>query len=270
MKTHPFGPAETRVPVIGQGTWNLERDDRQESIEALRAGLDAGMTHVDTAEMYGHGRVEQMVAEAIHGRRDHVFLASKVLPQNASRTGTVRACEASLKRLGTDRLDLYMLHWPGPHALEGTIAAFEELRTAGKIRAWGVSNFDRAGLEHAVAIAGHGKIACNQVLYHLEDREIEDEVLPYCEKEHIALVGYSSFSTGRFPPASATGKRVLGEIARAHEATVHQVALAFLTRKPSLFAIPKASSAAHTRDNAGAATLELSADELGRIDQAFA
>jgi diketogulonate reductase-like aldo/keto reductase len=247
----------------------MEHDDRDQAIAALRAGLELGLTHVDTAEMYGAGVVEEVVADAIDGRRDEVFLASKVLPRNASRAGTIAACERSLRRLRTDRLDLYMLHWPGPHALEDTIAAFEELRAAGKVRAWGVSNFDVPDLERAVAIAGEGRVACNQVLYHLEAREIEAEVLPFCEAHRIAVVGYSPFATGHFPPSAAAPRRALSEIARAHDTTVYAVALAFLTRRPSLFAIPKAARAAHARDNATAAALRLTPAELAQLDAAF-
>ena len=174
--------------MLGQGTWNMERDDRAAAVAALRAGIDAGMTHIDTAEMYGNGRVEELVAEAIAGRRDEVFLVSKVLPNNASCKGVLRACEASLRRLGTDRLDVYLLHWRWRHPLEGTIEAFEKLVNDGKIRAWGVSNFDVDDLEEALAIAGPGRIACNQVLYHLGERAIEHAVLPWCREHEVAVV----------------------------------------------------------------------------------
>ncbi|HZS35371.1 MAG TPA: aldo/keto reductase [Polyangia bacterium] len=269
MRRAVVGRTPASIPVIGQGTWHLESDDRRRAIAALRRGLDLGMTHVDTAEMYGSGGVEELVGEAIAGRRDEVYLASKVLPRNASRAGTVRACERSLKRLGTDRLDLYLLHWPGPHPLEETIAAFEELRAAGKIRAYGVSNFDAPLLERAIAIAGDGRIACNQVPYHLDDREIEGAVLPLCEARGVALVGYSPFGSGQFPSSSDERVRVLDAIARKHDATARQVALAFLTRKPSLFAIPKSSTVKHVAENARAGDLVLGASEIARIDAAF-
>src|SRR5437868_2348795 len=173
MERRPFGPTEHDVPVIGQGTWYDAEPDRSAAIAALRVGLDLGMTHIDTAEMYGDGDAEEIVAGAIAGRRQQVFLVSKVLPQNASRAGTVAACERSLARLKTDRLDCYLLHWRGGHPLEDTFAAFEQLRTAGKILAWGVSNFDESDLAEARAIAGAGRIACNPVLYHLRERAIE-------------------------------------------------------------------------------------------------
>lgn len=269
MQTRLFGPTAVGVPLIGQGTWNMERDDRAAVVEALRRGIEAGMTHIDTAELYGGGRVESLVGEAIAGRRDEVFLVSKVLPENASRRGTVAACERSLKRLGTDRLDCYLLHWPGSHPLEGTIEAFEELRASGRILSWGVSNFDEEELAAAVAIAGPGRVACNQVLYHLGERRIEHAVLPYCAEHGIALVAYSPFGSGRFPRPRSRGGRVLAKIAEARAATPHQVALAFLLRHPAVLAIPKASQAAHALENAGAGDLTLGSDEIRRLDTAF-
>jgi len=246
----------------------MEHDDRKSAIAALQKGLDLGMTHVDTAEMYGSGAVEELVGDAIVGRRDQVFLVSKVLPQHASYEGTLRACEKSLKRLGTDRLDSYLLHWPGSHPLAETIRAFEELVRTGKIVSWGVSNFDVRDLEEALAIAGTNKIACNQVLYHLEERGIEHAVLPWCERHGVAIVAYSPFGAGAFPSERSARGQVLGEIARAYGATRHQVALAFLLRVPSVLAIPKAARVAHAIENA--ADLSLTSDELRRIDEAFA
>ena len=269
MRREPFGPTGVAVPVVGQGTWNMERDGRAAAVAALRAGLDLGMTHIDTAEMYGSGRVEELVGEAIAGRREQVFLVSKVLPQNASRTGVLRACEASLRRLRTDRLDCYLLHWPGRHPLADTIAAFEQLRREGKVRAWGVSNFGVEEMERAAAIAGAERIACDQVLYHLEERTIEHAVIPWCVTRGIAVVGYSPFGSGRFPGPRSRGGRVLAEIAAAHGATARQVALAFLVRAPGLFTIPKAGRAAHVAENAGAGDLALSAEDVRRIDAAF-
>jgi diketogulonate reductase-like aldo/keto reductase len=267
MERRQFGTTGRAVAVIGQGTWKLEASDRASAVAALRRGLDLGMTHVDTAELYGIA--ENMVGEAIAGRRDEVFLVSKVLPTNASRRGTVAACERSLAKLRTDRLDGYLLHWPGPHPLEDTIAAFEQLRRDGKILSWGVSNFDVPELEAARAIAGDGHPACNQVLYHLRQRKIEHDVLPWCERHGVAVVGYSPFGSGRFPGAKSPGGRVLARIAAANGATPRQVALRFLVREPALFAIPKASSAAHVEDNAKAGALALSPAELAEIDAAF-
>ncbi|MEA2604783.1 MAG: hypothetical protein QOF89_5775 [Acidobacteriota bacterium] len=269
MRQRAFGPTGKEVAVVGQGTWNMERDDRRTAIAALRQGLDAGMTHVDTAEMYGDGRVEEIVGEALEGRRDEVFLVSKVLPGNASRRGTVQACERSLKRLRTDHLDGYLLHWPGSHPLADTIAAFEELVAAGKIHTWGLSNFDEEGLARAVDVAGSGKLACNQVLYHLQERAIEHAVIPFCAEHGIAVVAYSPFGSGDFPSPRSEGGRVLAEIAGSHGATPHQIALAFLLRFPALFAIPKAARAEHALENAAAADIDLNEDEVRRIDQAF-
>ncbi len=268
MRQHPFGATKREVAVVGQGTWNLERAARKGAVAALRRGIDLGMTHIDTAEMYGSGESEEYVAEAIAGRRDEVFLVSKVLPGNATRKGTVKACEQSLKRLKTDRLDCYLLHWRESIPLADTIAGLEDLQTAGKIRSWGVSNFDVDDLDEALTIAGPGKIACNQVLYHLQQRAIEHAVLSRCEQHGVALVGYTPFGD-RFPGPATAGGRVLSEIAAAHGATPRQVALAFLVRRPALFAIPKASSTAHTEENARAGTLRLSEVEIQRIDAAF-
>jgi diketogulonate reductase-like aldo/keto reductase len=267
MRKRPLGPTGHEVPLIGLGTWQMEEDDRAACVRALRAGLDAGATHVDTAELYGWGRVEELVGEAIAGRRDEVFLVSKVHPRNAAGAKVLRACEQTLARLGTDHLDLYLLHWRESHPLEDTLAALEELVRAGKIRAWGVSNFDVDDLEEALRIVGPGKIACNQVLYHLEERAIEHAVLPWCRQQNVALVGYSPFAVGRF--VRSRGKGVVEEIARARGVTSRQVALAFLAREAPLFTIPKSADEQHTRDNAAAADLVLTADELARIDAAF-
>jgi diketogulonate reductase-like aldo/keto reductase len=269
MERRRFGAAAREVPVIGQGTWNMEKSDRAAAVSALRRGLDLGMTHIDTAEMYGSGDAERIIAEAIAGRRDEVFLVSKVLPQHASHQGTVAACEKSLRRLSTDRLDCYLLHWRGSYPLEETIAGFEQLREAGKIASWGVSNFDLADLEEARAIAGAGRIACNQVLYHLEERAIEHQVIPWCEAEDVAVVGYSPFGHGGFPKARSAGGRALAEVAAGHDATPHQIALAFLVRRPSLFAIPKAASLPHVEENGAAAEIELTPAEIARIEAAF-
>jgi diketogulonate reductase-like aldo/keto reductase len=267
MQRAPFGPLDREVPLIGLGTWQMEEDDRSSCIAALRAGLDAGATHVDTAELYGWGVVEELVGEAIEGRRDELFLVSKVHPRNAARAKVLRACEQSLKRLRTDHLDVYLLHWRESHPLEDTLGALEALVESGKIRAWGVSNFDESDLEEALRIVGPGRIACNQVLYHLEERAIEHAVLPWCKRQGVALVGYSPFAVGRF--LRGRGKAVVEEIARAHGATARQVVLQFLTRERPLFTIPKSADPQHTRENAAAAALVLTAEEVARIDAAF-
>jgi diketogulonate reductase-like aldo/keto reductase len=269
MKRRPFGWTREPLPVIGQGTWEMEQGTRSAAVRALRAGLDAGATLVDTAEMYGSGAVEEIVGEAITSRRDEVFLVSKVLPRNASRRGTVAACERSLRRLATDRIDLYLLHWPGPYPLEETIAAFEELQQKGRIRTWGLSNFDAEELDHALEEAGPRGVTCDQVLYHLKERAIEHAVLPWCERHGVALMAYSPFGSGDFPSPESRGGKELAAIARAHGATPHQVALAFLVRHPCVFAIPKAASAAHAVENARAAEITLDPAEIARLAGAF-
>ncbi|MBL8908895.1 MAG: aldo/keto reductase [Rhizobiales bacterium] len=269
MRVNAFGSTGRNVAIIGQGTWYIEAAQRADAVAALQRGIDLGMTHIDTAEMYGSGAAEDIVGEAIAGWRDRVFLVSKVLPQNASHKGTIKACEASLRRLKTDRLDCYLLHWRGPVPLSETIAAMGDLVRTGKIRAWGVSNFDADDLEEALSIAGSGQIACNQVLYHLRERAIEHAVIPWCEQNRVAVVAYSPFGHNGFPSSQSPGGRVLAEIGEAHGATVHQVALAFLTRRPSVFAIPKAANQSHVSQNAGAGDLVLTPEEVGRIDRAF-
>lgn len=269
MELRRFGTTNRNVAVIGQGTWFIEQGQRAATIAALRSGIDLGMTHIDTAEMYGSGQAEEIVGEAIDGRRDQVFLVSKVLPQHASRSGTLRACEHSLARLRTDRLDCYLLHWRGDYPLEETFSAFEQLQREGKILAWGVSNFDVPDLEEALEIAGEGRIACNQVLYHLKERAIEHAVLPWCEEHDAAVVAYSPFGHGDFPAPNTAQGRVLAEIAEAHGATPRQVALRFIVRMPPLFAIPKSSTPEHAAENAGAGDLRLTDEELARIDRAF-
>jgi diketogulonate reductase-like aldo/keto reductase len=270
VQKRQFGSSAREVAVIGQGTWFIEAGEPSITVAALRRGLDLGMTHIDTAELYGSGAAEELVGEAIAGRRDEVFLVSKVLPNHASRTGVIAACEASLARLGTDRLDCYLLHWRGAYPLQETVAGFEELQRQGKIASWGVSNFDVADLEEVRRIAGSGHPACNQVLYPLQERAIENTVLPWCERHRVAVVGYSPFGhRGGLPGHRTSRGRVLTEIAAAHGATARQVALAFLVRRPPLFTIPKASNPDHTTENAGAGDLRLSEDEIARVDQAF-
>ncbi|MBV9969200.1 MAG: aldo/keto reductase [Xanthobacteraceae bacterium] len=271
MRHRPFGITAREVAAVGQGTWLIEDGDRREAVAALRRGLDLGMNHIDTAEMYGDGAAEEIIGEAIASRRDEVFLVSKVLPQNASRAGTLAACERSLRHLATDRLDCYLLHWRGRHPLAQTIAAFADLIRAGKILSWGVSNFDTDDLDEAQSaaetVAGAGAIACNQVLYHLGERHIEHAVIPWCETHGVAVTGYSPFGHDDFPNSRSAGGRVLAEIARAHGATPRQVALAFLVRQPNVFTIPKAGSIAHVEENAG--DLELDPDEIARVAAAF-
>ena len=256
------------VPRIGQGSWYIEQAQRNQAISALQRGLDLGLSHIDTAEIYGDGRSESIIGEAIAGRRDKVVLVSKVLPHNASRAGAIAACEASLKRLRTDRLDCYLLHWRGSYPLAETFAAFETLKKDGKILSWGVSNFDVDDLDEALAVAGAGAIACNQVLYHLQERAIEHAVIPWCEANGVTVTAYSPFGHDDFPEPDSAGGRVLAEVAAGHDATARQVALAFLTRRPSVVAIPKAAKLRNVEDNAGALGLRLSEAEIACIDAA--
>jgi diketogulonate reductase-like aldo/keto reductase len=270
-QTRIFGSTGRAVATIGQGSWRTDEANLSAAVAAIRRGLDLGLTHIDTAEMYGAGgAAEKVIGEAIQGRRDEVFLVSKVLPSNASRSGTVAACEKSLARLGTDRLDCYLLHWRGHHELEATLAAFERLVREGKILSWGVSNFDVSDLDEVRAIAGPGHPACNQVLYHLQERAIEHAVLPWCERHATAVVAYTPFGErpSLFHADQAQG-RVLNEVAASHGATARQVALAFLLRSPHTFAIPKAADAAHVTENAGALSVRLTDLDVARIDAAF-
>jgi diketogulonate reductase-like aldo/keto reductase len=268
VKQKKFGVKGPEVSVIGQGTWYIDRGDRKGAVTALRRGIELGMTHIDTAEMYGEA--ELVIADAIaDGKRDNLYLVSKVLPSNASRRGTITACERSLKRLKVETLDCYLLHWRGSYPLEDTVAAFDQLISAGKIRSWGVSNFDSDDLNELLAVAGEGRIACNQVLYHLQERAIEHAVIPWCERHGVAVVAYSPFGHNDFPSPHSKAGEALQAIADARRVSTRQVALAFLTRIPAVFAIPKAASAEHAADNAAAGKLTLSASEIEALDNAF-
>ena len=265
MITRPFGPTGVPVPVIGQGTWGMgeKRARRRDEVAALRLGIELGMTHIDTAEMYADGGAERIVAEAIASQRERVFVVSKVLPSNASYAGTIRACEASLRRLGTDYLDLYLLHWwSDRHPVQETMRAMAELSKRGLIRLVGVSNLDVDQMRQAQAALGELPLASNQVLYHLRDRSIEKDVLPHCERRRVAVVGYTPLARGGFM------RGAVAEIAKRHGRTPRQVALNFLTRRRALFAIPKASDPAHVRENAGALDFALSREEVRAIDGA--
>ncbi|BDE06245.1 aldo/keto reductase [Vulcanimicrobium alpinum] len=270
MIERPFGPLERTVPIVGQGTWNTPtRGDRaDEAKRALRRGVELGMVHIDTAEMYGDGASERLIGEAIRGLpREQLFLVSKVLPSNASYEGTLRACDASLKRLGTDYLDCYLLHWRGGVPLGETMRALERLVHDGKIRSLGVSNFDVDDLQEARTALERDPIACNQVLYHLGERTIEAHEIPYCREHQIAVVAYTPFGRGDW--TDRAGVQTLERIARAHGATTRQVILAFLTRADGIFAIPKASTVAHVEENAGAGDVQLDDEEIRAIDGAF-
>ncbi len=256
------------VPAIGQGTWQMPESGkaRQEAIGSLQRGVELGMTHIDTAEMYG--RAEELIPVAISAvKREDIFLVSKVLPSNATYTGTISALERSLKRLKTDYLDCYLLHWRGNVPLSETLAAMEKLEKDGKIRSFGVSNFDTEDLKEALNCLTSGKIACNQVLYNLDNRGIERKLIPMCIEHGIAVVGYTPYGT--VPGAHTRAYQDLQEIAQTMEATVRQLILAFLTRLDGTFTIPKASNLNHVEENAGALTLTLTEDQIKRIDELF-
>jgi diketogulonate reductase-like aldo/keto reductase len=260
MKMRTFGTSGFQVPVVGQGTWPIPDRD------ALRRGIDLGMTHIDTAEMYGDGRSEEIVADAIAPYpRASLFVVSKVVPSNATKAGIVRACERSLERLGTEYLDCYLLHWRGSARLDEALVGLEALLAAGKIRSLGVSNLDPWDLREAAAALSQASIACNQVLYNLEERTPEAHELPWAREHDSAFVAYTPL--GR--PKRAAGERVLGEIAGAHAVTREAVALAFLLRDPLAFVIPKANTLEHVEANAAAGDLELRADEIAAIDAAY-
>lgn len=260
-------PDGTMVPALGQGTWHMgeRRGAAKAEAEALRLGLDLGMTLIDTAEMYGEGGAEEVVGEAIAGRRDEVFLVSKVYPQNASAAGVQAACVRSLKRLRTDRMDLYLLHWRGSHPLAETVSGFEALQKQGKIRAWGVSNLDTDDMHELAGVPDGNRCAADQVLYNPETRGIEFDLLPYCREHGIALMAYSPVGQG----GRLLQAPVLAGVARAHHATPAQIAIAWGLRHPDVISIPKAVQPDHVRANAAAAEITLSAEEVAAIDQAF-
>lgn len=272
MIRRKFGSTSKLVPIIGQGSWEMPESGKakQEAIESLRLGVDLGMTHIDTAEMYGNGKAETVIGEAISGlRRDKLFIVSKVLPSNASFKGTIKACENSLRRLKTDYLDCYLLHWPGSIPLEETMSALEQLVKEGKILSLGLSNFDVDGLKEAKRCLQKEKIVCNQVYYHLAERGIERKLIPYCQRQDIAIVAYTPFGRSGLPSENSAKGKVLAQIADKHDVTVRQVILSFLVRKDIVFTIPKASKADHIRDNAEAGDLILDSADIKLIDNAF-
>lgn len=259
-------PDGERVPAFGQGTWHMGENRRQagEEVAALRLGIELGFRLIDTAEMYGSGRAEEIVGEATKGLRDQLFIVSKVLPYNASRRGTIEACEKSLKRLSTDRIDLYLLHWRGSHPFDETLAAFDKLQRDGKIRHHGVSNFDTGDIEEWTALKGGGSVAANQILYNLSHRGPEWELIPQCRQRRIVIMAYTPLGQGRL-----LGNRTLGEVATRHRASPAQIALAWLLRQDGMMVIPKASTAEHVRDNFAALKVKLTDDDLAALDRAF-
>ncbi len=259
-------PSGEAIPVLGQGTWGMAENAgrREDEIAALRLGLDLGMTLIDTAEMYANGGAEELVGEAIAGRRNEVFLVSKVLPNHATRHGTIAACEGSLRRLRTDRLDLYLLHWRSSVPLEETLNAFAALVHAGKIRYWGVSNFNVSDMEEVVSLPGGRSVATDQVLYNLTRRGIEYDLLPWCRERSLPIMAYSPIEQGRL-----LSHPVLQSVATSHDATPSQVALAWVLRQNGLNAIPKAATPAHVRENRAALDVHLTKHDLAMLDRAF-
>jgi diketogulonate reductase-like aldo/keto reductase len=259
-------PSGEQIPALGQGTWGLGESpqDRDEELRTLRLGLELGLTLIDTAEMYGDGAAEELVADAIEGRRDEVFLVTKVVPAHASRHGTIEACERSLKRLRTDRVDLYLLHWRGQLPLSATVEAFSELKEAGKIRHWGVSNFDAVDLAELVTVAGGEEVATDQVLYNLAHRQAEAELLPWCRDWGIPLMAYSPVDRG-----SLVQSDIVVTVAEKHGATPAQIALAWVLRNDDVCAIPKASIHEHVRENARALEVQLDNEDLKMLDDEF-
>jgi diketogulonate reductase-like aldo/keto reductase len=259
-------PSGEKVPQLGQGTWRMGENARKREAEvaALKLGLDFGMTLIDTAEMYGDGVAEGIVAEAVRGRRDECFIVTKVLPENSTRAGTIAACERSLKRLKTDRIDLYLLHWRGRPRLEETLAGFEALTSSGAIRYWGVSNFDVEDMEEMLALPGGTDCASNQVVYNLRRRGIEAALVPWCRARGILIMAYSPIEQGRL-----LRDRTLTQIAIRHRATTAQIALAWVLRQRNMMAIPKATTLEHVRDNRAALDIELTEQDLGELKRAF-
>jgi len=264
-------PSGRSIPVLGQGTWGMgeDRSKRQAEIAALRFGLDLGMTLIDTAEMYGEGGAEEVIAEAIADRRTEVFLVSKVYPHNATRLGAVEACGRSLQRLKTDYLDLYLLHWRGSVPLAETLEAFQSLKRAGRIRDYGLSNFDHSDIEKASTVPGGDEIATNQVLYNLMRRGIEWDLLPWCRARGIPIMAYSPIAHSPNEQRDMLDHPQLKMVASRHSATPAQVALAWLLRQDGIIAIPKASKTAHVRENCAALDLTLTDEDLTALDRAF-
>jgi diketogulonate reductase-like aldo/keto reductase len=272
LKRRAFGSTGVEIPVIGQGTWDMPETGARaaEARRAIQRGIELGMTHLDTAEMYGSGRAEELIAQAIAGvARERLFIATKVLPTNASYRGTLSAAERSIKRLKCEYLDLYLLHWPGEHPIEETMRAFDKLVTGGIVRFVGVSNFEPDEMLAAAAALRTTSLACNQVLYHLCERGIEHRLLPEARRHRIAVVAYTPFGRGSFLRAGKRSTEVLARIAGKHAATVRQVVLAFLTREEGLFAIPKAARVEHVEENAAAGELTLDREDIAAIDAAF-
>lgn len=264
-KTITF-PNGVKVPSLGQGTWYMGENPtkKEEEIRAIRTGVELGMTVIDTAEMYGDGLSEKLIGEAINGLRDDVFLISKVFPWNANLSGTIKACENSLRRLNTDHLDLYLLHWSGSYPIEETVEAMMRLQQSGKILQWGVSNMDVAEMEDFMNVPSGKNCATDEILYNLTRRGVEYDLLPWCESHSIPVIAYSPIEQGRL-----LGNPTLNKIAKTHSATPAQIALAWVLRNPNILAIPKASSEKHVKENFGSLSINLTAEDIALLDKAF-
>lgn len=265
MRTVTLATGET-IPQLGIGTWHMgeRRGDRTAEAKAIKAALDLGITLIDTAEMYGEGGAEEVIADATAGVRDELFIVSKVYPHNASRAGTLAACERSLKRLKTDRIDLYLLHWRGSHPLSETVAAFEKLKAAGKIRHWGVSNFDTDDMEELAEVVDGGNCISNQVLYHLGSRGIDYDLVPASAKSKVMVMAYSPLGQG-----AILGNAALRKVAAKHAVAPAAIAIAWTMRHPHVVSIPKAANLAHVKENIAAADLRLDAEDIATLDAAF-
>jgi diketogulonate reductase-like aldo/keto reductase len=269
MEKRLFGWSRYMVSMIGQGTWMMEKADRAQAIASIHAGIRHGLTHIDTAELYGKGEVEKIVGEALKGIRHKIFLVSKVQPSNCSYKNTLKACEGSLKRLKTDYLDSYLIHWRGDDPLEETFKALEELKDQGKIKSYGVSNFSVGDLKESLEIVGERNLSCNQVYYHAKERDIEHKLIPFCRKHNISVVAYSPFAQGDLTDVKSKAGKVLQEIANDRAATPRQVLLQFLLRHENMFVIPKASRVEHVIENATAGDISLSSKDIKKIAEVF-
>ncbi|MQY08156.1 aldo/keto reductase [Actinomadura macrotermitis] len=270
LRYRRLGTTGEFLPIVGQGTWKLEQADYEQARRSILSGIDAGMTHLDTAEDYGKGRAEELLGRILLARRDDVFLTSKVHPDHATRAADVRAaCHASCRRLGTDRLDLYLLHWPGDASLEECVTAFRSLQQEGAIRHWGVSNFSLQDLDHLARLSPRGEAACNQIFYHLAERRIEHRVLPRGDRMGLSTIAYSPLGSGVFPPPGHPGNPVLERIARCHGASTAQVALAWLARHDSIMLLARSYRPEHTLANAASADLRLTPADVGSLDAAY-
>ena len=264
-----WGTSDQTISVLGQGTYDMENGDEATTIASVHRGLELGLTHIDTAEAYGSGACERFLAKALEGKREQAFVVSKVHPKNATYEGTLEACERSLQRLKTDYLDGYLLHWHEGPPMEETFRAFEKLLEDGKIRTWGVSNFEVHELKHAISLVGEGKIVCNQIEYFISQRANEAELMPYCREHDVTIVAHSPFGDKRFPAPDSEGGQLLAQIGEAHGASARATAIAYLLRTRDVCTIPKAGKIPHLEDNARGLEITLTAEQIADIERVF-